>query len=113
MKIKDNVKPYGMGVDKLADTLSIPKEEAAELFKVYAEAFPVLNNWLEAQGKLAVSRHYSTTLAPCKRRRWYPDMQKAIEKRKSAKKGDKTAWKEIMITEGQTHRNGMNSPIQG
>lgn len=106
-------KPYGMGPPKLADTLGISIEEATELFQIYAEAFPTLNKWLEDQGKLAVSQHYSITLAPCKRRRWYPDMQKAMEKRRGAKKGDKTVWKEIMMAEGQTHRNGMNSPIQG
>lgn len=106
-------KPYGMGVDKLADTLSIPKEEAAELFKVYGEAFPTLNKWLEDQGKLAITNHYSVTFGPSFRRRWYPEMKEAVEKRKNVKKGDKTIWREIMMAEGQTHRNGMNAPIQG
>ena len=106
-------KPYGMGPDKLADSLSISKEEAEGLFKQYAEAFPTLNKWLEAQGKKAITLGYSRTFAPCERIRWYPDVKKAKELRKKVQPGRKDLWREIMIIEGQTHRNGMNSPIQG
>lgn len=106
-------KPYGMGPDKLSDMLRITKDEATELFRLYAEAFPVLNKWLEEQGKRAVTNHYSTTFFPCKRRRWYPKMKQASELRRNAKKGDKTTWREIMIIEGETQRNGGNQPIQG
>lgn len=106
-------KPYGMGPDKLADMLDIPLEEAAELFKLYGDAFPVLNKWLDDQGKFAIAKGYSKTFPPCKRIRWYPDMKKARELRKTVQKGDKETWRTIMVTEGQTQRNGMNSPIQG
>lgn len=106
-------KPYGMGVQKLAATLDIPEEEAEDLFKTYAEAFPDLNAWLERQGKSAIANECSRTFSPCMRIRWYPDMKRAKELRKIVKKGDKATWREIMIIEGQTHRNGMNSPIQG
>lgn len=106
-------KPYGMGPNKLADTLSISIEEAETLFKVYGEAFPKLNGWLKKQGQFAKDNMYSVTFAPCKRRRWYPNMSKAKELRANIQEGDKAAWKEIMITEGQTERNGMNHPIQG
>lgn len=106
-------KPYGMGPNKLADTLSISIEEAENLFKVYAESFPKLNSWLARQGKSAKENMYSLTFAPCKRRRWYPDMKKARELRATVQEGDKATWKEIMIIEGQTERNGMNHPIQG
>ena len=106
-------KPYGMGPDKLADTLSISKEEAEDLFKEYAAAFPTLNKWLEDQGKRAISNGYSVTFSPSKRRRWYPEIQVAKDLRKKAKKGDKNTWREIMSLEGQVQRNGMNSPIQG
>lgn len=106
-------KPYGMGVQKLAATLSITEAEAEDLFKTYAEAFPALNNWLEKQGKAAIANECSRTFYPCQRIRWYPEMKRAKELRKTVKKGDKITWREIMIAEGQTHRNGMNSPIQG
>ena len=106
-------KPYGMGPNKLADTLSISIEEAENLFKEYAQAFPKLNKWLENQGRFAVKNGYSLTFAPCKRRRWYPDTKIAYDLRRTAKKGDKETWRQIMIIEGQTQRNGGNSPIQG
>jgi DNA polymerase-1 len=102
-----------MGPNKLADTLSISIEEAEELFRVYAESFPKLNKWLADQGRAAKNNMYSVTFAPCKRRRWYPDMKKARELRATVQEGDKETWKQIMITEGQTERNGMNHPIQG
>jgi DNA polymerase-1 len=106
-------KPYGMGPNKLADTLSIELEEAENLFRLYAESFPKLNAWLSKQGKFAKEHMYSLTFAPSKRRRWYPDMQKARQLRATVQEGDKETWKEIMIIEGQTERNGMNHPIQG
>jgi DNA polymerase I-like protein with 3'-5' exonuclease and polymerase domains len=106
-------KPYGMGPQKLADTLSISMKEADELFKEYALAFPTLNRWLDMLGKSAIQNEYSLTFAPCKRRRWYPEVKTAKQLRRSARKGDKATWREIMIIEGQTQRNGGNSPIQG
>ena len=106
-------KPYGMGTSKLAVTLSISEKEAEDLFKLYAESFPSLNSWLEDQGKKAMANECSRTFYPCNRVRWFPDMKKAKALRKNVKKGDKATWREIMIIEGQTHRNGMNSPIQG
>lgn len=106
-------KPYGMGPEKLADTLGISLEEAKELFDIYAKTFPTLNKWLENQGKLAKRLGYSTTFSPCKRRRWYPDMEIAKELRKTVQRGDKETWKKILTIEGQTERNGGNSPIQG
>lgn len=106
-------KPYGMGPDKLADTLGIPKEEAEDLFRQYAEAFPVLNKWLDDQAKKAIINAYSETFSPCKRKRFYPDAERAKELRKRAKKGDRETWREIFTLEGGITRDGMNSPIQG
>lgn len=106
-------KPYGMGPDKLADTLQISLEESKELFKEYALAFPTLNKWLDDLGKKAIQNEYSVTSAPCKRRRWYPTVKTAKQLRKTVKKGDKSIWKEILTIEGQAQRNGANSPIQG
>jgi len=112
-------KPYGMGPPKLADTLSISIEESEQLFKEYAEAFPKLNKWLEKQSKFAKEKGYSMTFAPCKRKRFYPEINKAKELREKASnyiKGSpesKELWKEIFKIEGQTERNGGNQPIQG
>lgn len=118
MKIRGKVKPYGMGPPKLADTLSISFEEAENLFKEYAEAFPTLNKWLDDLGNFAVKNHYSETFAPCRRKRWYPDMKKILTLKTEAKnlRGTlryKEIWKEIFKIEGQTRRNGGNQPIQG
>lgn len=112
-------KPYGMGPPKLADTLDITIEEANELFEEYAKAFPVLNKWLADQCKFAKVNSYSTTFAPCKRRRWYPEMRDAKRLREEVKlveKGSpeaKILWKAIFKIEGSTERNGGNQPIQG
>ena len=106
-------KPYGMGPNKLADTLQIPLEEAEELFALYAKEFPTLNTWLDSQAKFALDHMYSTTFAPCKRKRWYPDMKRAKYLRGIVQFGDKETWREILKVEGQTQRNGMNQPIQG
>jgi len=112
-------KPYGMGPPKLADTLGISLEEADQLFKEYAIAFPKLNRWLDTQGRFAKLNGYSLTFAPCYRRRFYPEMAQAKEARllvKDIAKGTpeaKELWKKILTIEGQTERNGMNHPIQG
>jgi DNA polymerase-1 len=112
-------KPYGMGPPKLADTLQIPLEEAIQLFEEYGKAFPKLNQWLEKQAKLGLTRGYSETFAPCKRKRFYPELEEIPQLREQAKyliKGSeesKAIWKKILQTEGQVQRNSMNSPIQG
>lgn len=103
-------KPYGMGPDKLADTLNIPLAEAEELFREYGKNFPDLNKWLDNQGRFANKAGYSVTFAPCKRRRWYPDVLKA---RELAKESISNNYGDIKKIEGQTTRNGMNTPIQG
>ena len=114
MKILDKVKPYGMGVPKLADTLSITIEEAEGLFKEYSIAFPVLNKWLEDQGKFAKNNMYSLSFPPCNRRRWFPEMREAknLREHKDEYEDSKALWKKILTIEGQTERNGMNMPIQ-
>lgn len=112
-------KPYGMGPPKLADTLQIPLEEAEQLFIEYGKAFPKLNKWLENQAKLGLVRGYSETFSPCKRKRFYPDLEQLPALKEQAKtlvKGSEESraiWKKIFQIEGQTQRNSMNSPIQG
>jgi DNA polymerase I-like protein with 3'-5' exonuclease and polymerase domains len=112
-------KPYGMGAPKLADTLSISIEEAEELFREYGKAFPKLNKWLDTQAKLAKQIGYSETFYPCKRKRFYPDLESAKSLRSQSSKyvkgseESRNCWREIFKIEGQTERNGMNMPIQG
>lgn len=106
-------KPYGMGVPKLADELQISEQEASELFDLYAKEFPTLNKWLDSQQQFAKKNKYSLTFAPCKRKRFYPDMDLAIALRKSVQRGDKDTWRRIMIIEGSTEREGGNHSIQG
>jgi DNA polymerase I-like protein with 3'-5' exonuclease and polymerase domains len=105
-------KPYGMGPLKLASTLKISMDEAESLFLEYAKAFPRLNKWLDKQGNKAKRNMYSSTYAPCLRRRWYPDMRRAKYLR-ALNPTDTESWREIYKIEGSTERNGMNAPIQG
>ncbi len=107
-----------MGPPKLADTLKISIEEAEELFRLYAQAFPKLNGWLDNLGNFAVKNYHSRTFSPCKRIRWYPEMRQIPELRQEVSTIEdplirKEYWKKILTTEGQVRRNGGNSPIQG
>lgn len=101
-----------MGAPKLADTLSISLAEAEELFKLYGEAFPKLNKWLDAQGNLALQKGYAETFAPCYRKRFFPEIREYLDL-KANKHLAKDQWKRMKQIEGQIFRNGMNMPIQG
>lgn len=105
--------PYGAASRKLADEMEIPEEEAAELLELHAEAFPQLHKWLRNMGRMAKKNEYSITIGPIGRKRFYPDMKIAKSLRKTVEYRDKATWKKILIIEGQTERNGGNSPIQG
>lgn len=111
-------KPYGMGPNKLAETLKISIEEAEQLFVEYAAAFPKLNKWLDGLSNFAVKNYHSRTFSPCKRIRWYPEMKEIPELRNKVSTIEdpeerRAMWKQILTTEGQVRRNGGNSPIQG
>src|SRR5690606_36923579 len=106
-------KPYGMGPNKLAAELQISLEKANELFKTYARLFPNLDKWLTKQGNFAKVNGYAKTFPPCKRRRYFPDILEAKALRKKALSGQKQLWKQILTIEGNTEREGMNTPIQG
>lgn len=110
-------KPYGMGPNKLADTLNISIDEANQLFIEYEKAFPSLNQWLKQQGLKAKQQMFSTTFSPSLRRRWYPKIKEAQELRKQIKENkienSKVNWRTILMSEGETERNGGNQPIQG
>src|SRR5690606_31585561 len=70
-------KPYGMGPNKLAAELQISLEKSNELFKTYARLFPNLDRWLTKQGNFAKVNGYAKTFAPCKRKRYFPDVLEA------------------------------------
>jgi DNA polymerase-1 len=110
-------KPYGMGPPKLADTLKISIDEANDLFKEYALAFPKLNAWLDKQGLLGKIHGYSETFYPCKRKRFYPEIDEARQLRIDVQTAPyqltKSMWKNILTIEGRVMRNSMNGPIQG
>ena len=104
---------YGMGAEKLADSLGIEESEAKDLMDNYKKAFPTVIAWLEKSGKSAVLSGKTVTQDLCQRIRWYPEAKRARELRKTVKKGDKATWKEILITEGSTEREGKNHFVQG
>jgi DNA polymerase I-like protein with 3'-5' exonuclease and polymerase domains len=102
-------KPYGMGPNKLADTLEIDVEKAEDLFKQYAKAFPKLNAWLEGRSKFAKTNGYIPLANPHKGRRWFPTLPEAQRLRAE----NNPNWREIFKIEGSVEREGSNTPIQG
>lgn len=105
--------PYGANSQKLADEMEISEEEASKLLDLHSQAFPQLHEWLKKRGIYAKKHEHSITIGPIGRKRFYPDMAIAKALRKTVQYGDKETWKKILITEGQTERNGGNSPVQG
>lgn len=107
-KLRTNVKTvnfglaYGMGPQKLADTLNISKKEASELIKDYFEAFPSIGAFLDKLGNYGKKFGYIKTFPPYRRKRWfptwYPKMWDSI-----------TAKMEL----GSIERASKNTPIQG
>ena len=93
---------YGMGPNKLADTLNIPKEDAELLIEQYFEAFPAIGGFLEKLGNFGKKFGYIKTFPPYNRKRWfttwYPKMW-----------DDKAATLEL----GSIERASKNTPIQG
>ncbi len=98
-----------MGPPKLADTLQIPLEEAEQLFREYALAFPKLNKWLENQAKLGKKQGFIRLPAPHNGIRWFTNMKLAYKLRQE----DDVNWREVFKIEGKTERDSMNTPIQG
>ena len=93
---------YGMGPFKLADTLSISKQEAEQLIEKYFTAFPNIKAFLERLGDYGKRNGYITTMPPFKRRRWFDNWYPKIWNDRS------------MMTElGSIERASKNTPIQG
>ena len=92
-------KPYGMSPFKLSDELNIDIEEAKELFRKYAEAFPHLNKWLNERARFGKNTGYIITNNRHKGRRWFPEHKAYLA-------GD-------FKKKGIIERQSMNTPIQG
>ena len=76
-RLRTNVKTinfglaYGMGANKLADTLQIDKQEAEKLIEDYFTAFPAIEGFLEKLGNFGKQFGYIKTFPPYNRRRWF------------------------------------------
>ena len=107
-KLRTNVKTinfglaYGMGPNKLADTLSISIKEAEELIEKYFNAFPAIGGFLEKLGTYGKMFGYIKTFPPYNRKRWFPNWYPKIWNNKSAK-----------MELGSIERASKNTPIQG
>jgi DNA polymerase-1 len=93
---------YGMGPNKLADTLSITKDEAKKLIEKYFEAFPNIKNFLEKLGDFGKRRGYIRTFKPFKRRRWFSNWYPKMYNSRSN-----------FMELGSIERASKNTPIQG
>ena len=107
-KLRTNVKTinfglaYGMGPNKLADTLNISKEDAKQLIEDYFSAFPNIKGFLEKLADFGKHYGYIKTFPPFNRRRWFVNWFPKIW-------NDDSASMELSSIE----RASKNTPIQG
>ena len=107
-KLRTNVKTinfglaYGMGPNKLADTLNIEVEAAKELIEKYFEAFPAIKGFLEKLGNFGKKYGYIKTFPPYNRKRWFTNWYPKIWDNKSSS-----------MELGSIERASKNTPIQG
>ena len=93
---------YGMGPNKLADTLQISIDEATSLIKKYFQAFPAIGGFLEKLGNFGKRYGYIKTFPPYNRKRWFSTWYPKIWNNKSAS-----------MELGSIERASKNTPIQG
>tara|TARA_R100000908_G_scaffold65244_1_gene53284 strand:- start:1417 stop:3258 length:1842 start_codon:yes stop_codon:yes gene_type:complete len=107
-KLRTNVKTinfglaYGMGPNKLADTLNISIDQAKDLIQRYFTAFPSIKGFLDKLGNFGKRRGYITTFPPYRRRRWFTNWYPKIWDNKSS-----------TMELGSIERASKNTPIQG
>ena len=107
-KLRTNVKTiifglaYGMGPNKLADTLNITIDNAKILIDKYFEAFPAIKGFLDKLGNYGKKFGYIKTFPPYNRKRWFSTWYPKIWNNKSS-----------MIELGSIERASKNTPIQG
>ena len=107
-KLRTNVKTinfglaYGMGPNKLADTLNIELDAAKTLIDKYFEAFPAIQGFLEKLGNFGKKYGYIKTFPPYNRKRWFTNWYPRIWDNKSSS-----------MELGSIERASKNTPIQG
>jgi DNA polymerase I len=105
---------YGMSATKLARTLKISREKAAELMEVYFSLYPGVARWLEQQRSFGVEEGYSLTLSG--RKRFYKLPTEPIRPASRDTEVIEQWLEERKLWKGQLHRiqrQACNSPIQG
>ena len=107
-KLRTNVKTinfglaYGMGPNKLSDTLNITIDDAKILIDKYFKAFPSIKGFLEKLGNYGKKYGYIKTFPPYNRKRWFSNWYPKIWNNKSS-----------MMELGSIERASKNTPIQG
>ena len=107
-KLRTNVKTinfglaYGMGPNKLADTLNISIDDAKLLIEEYFKAFPAIKGFLEKLGNFGKKYGYIKTFPPYNRKRWFTNWYPRIWDNKSSS-----------MELGSIERASKNTPIQG
>ena len=106
--LRNNVKAinfglaYGMGPNKLSDTLQISKNEATSLIKQYFKSFPKIGGFLDKLGNFGKRYGYIKTFPPFNRKRWFDKWYDQIWNHRSS-----------AIELGSIERASKNTPIQG
>ena len=107
-KLRTNVKTinfglaYGMGPNKLADTLNISIDDAKILIDKYFKAFPSIKGFLEKLGNFGKNYGYIKTFPPYNRKRWFTNWYPKIWTNRSSG-----------FELGSIERASKNTPIQG
>jgi DNA polymerase-1 len=107
-KLRTNVKTinfglaYGMGPNKLSNTLNIDVERAKALIEKYFQAFPAIKGFLDKLGNFGKKFGYIKTFPPYNRRRWFTNWYPKIWAHKSS-----------FMELGSIERASKNTPIQG
>ena len=107
-KLRNNVKSinfglaYGMGPNKLADTLNISMEQSKKLIEKYFKAFPAIKDFLEKLGTFGKKFGYIKTFPPYNRRRWFNSWYPKIWNNRHSS-----------MELGSIERASKNTPIQG
>ncbi len=107
-KLRTNVKTinfglaYGMGPNKLSNTLNISVDRAKELIEKYFKAFPAIKGFLDKLGNFGKKYGYIKTFPPYNRKRWFTNWYPRIWDNSSSS-----------MELGSIERASKNTPIQG
>ena len=107
-KLRTNVKTinfglaYGMGPNKLADTINVTTDDAKLLIEKYFTSFPAIKGFLDKLGDFGKKNGFITTFPPYRRRRWFTNWYPKIWEHRS-----------MSMELGSIERASKNTPIQG